>query len=435
LRKVLVVLLVLVLAVSLVMVGCSQKQEATQEPKEKEEAKEEVKTIKIGAIYPLTGNIAATGLRNKQAVETAVKIINGKYDIDIPLADTEGLPNLGGAKIEVVFGDHQANPEIGKSEAERLITSEKVIALIGAYNSAVTKPTSQIAERYKIPYVCGASSSAKLTERGLKYFNRIAPTDDTDSKTFFEYLNYLNEKFDAGIKTIALVYENTEYGVHAAEMAKKWRDKAYTDYEIVADIPYTFGATNVNSEVQKVKEANPDAIFHASLIGDVTLFVKTYKELDVNPKAVLNYCGGFQDPKFVENLGKDGEYWAGTNAFAATLIDKMPVLKQVNDLYKEISGVDFDGPSLEVFAAAMVLADAINEAGSTNAEDIIKVLRSKEFKTPYLVAGKVKFGENGQNIYAESVMTQLLNGKYEVVYPETVATSDPVVPIPKWSER
>ena len=125
------------------------------------------KVIKIGAVYPLTGNIASTGLDCRRGVELAVDIINGKYpDLNLPLAKTEGLPNLGGAKLEVVFADTKGEPRNGQAEAERLVTQEKVVAMIGAYQSSVTKTASQATERLKIPYVCSDSSSPTLTERG-----------------------------------------------------------------------------------------------------------------------------------------------------------------------------------------------------------------------------------------------------------------------------
>ena len=128
------------------------------------------KVIKIGALYPLTGNLAATGSENKRGVDLAVDIINGKYDLNLPLAKDEGIPGLGGARIEIVYADTKGDPRNGLAEAERLITQEKVVALIGAYQSAVTKTASQAAERLKIPFVCSDSSSPTLTERDFRYF-------------------------------------------------------------------------------------------------------------------------------------------------------------------------------------------------------------------------------------------------------------------------
>ncbi|HSV92398.1 MAG TPA: ABC transporter substrate-binding protein, partial [Desulfobacterales bacterium] len=100
------------------------------------------KTIKIGALYPLTGNLASTGMDCKRGVDLAVEIINGKYDLNLPFAKEEGIPGMGGAKIEVVYADTKGDPKNGLAEAERLITQEKVVALIGAYQSAVTKTGS-----------------------------------------------------------------------------------------------------------------------------------------------------------------------------------------------------------------------------------------------------------------------------------------------------
>src|SRR5208337_1897153 len=82
------------------------------------------KVIKIGALYPLTGNLAATGMDCKRGVDLAVQIINGKYDLNLPFAKTEGIPNLEHAKIEVIYADTKGDPKNGLAEAERLITEE-----------------------------------------------------------------------------------------------------------------------------------------------------------------------------------------------------------------------------------------------------------------------------------------------------------------------
>src|SRR3990172_4281568 len=116
--------------------------------------------IKIGALYPLTGAGAATGIASKEAIEFAADIVNNSYpDLNLPLASEAGLPNLGGAKIEVIFADHQMDPEIGASETERLITEEQVVAIVGAYASSVTATASQAAERLGIPFVNAQSTS------------------------------------------------------------------------------------------------------------------------------------------------------------------------------------------------------------------------------------------------------------------------------------
>ena len=151
--------------------------------------------IKIGVIYPLTGSGAAVGGELRDALELAADLINnGAPGItDLPFNGGKGLPNLKGAKIKLVFADHQANPQTGASEAERLITQEKVVAIVGAYNSAVTLTASQAAERAGIPFLNPESSSASLTQRGFKWFFRTTPHDDLFVHNAFEFLKELEE--------------------------------------------------------------------------------------------------------------------------------------------------------------------------------------------------------------------------------------------------
>ena len=85
-------------------------------------ARAQTSEVKIGVIYPFSGASAQIGVDAQRAFETAAEIINGKFDYDLPLARNEGLPGLGGAKIKLVFADHQADPQKGRAEAERLIT-------------------------------------------------------------------------------------------------------------------------------------------------------------------------------------------------------------------------------------------------------------------------------------------------------------------------
>jgi branched-chain amino acid transport system substrate-binding protein len=78
--------------------------------------------IRIGFVYPLSGANAQIGVDAQKAFETAAEIINNSYDFDLPLAKGAGLPGLGGAKVRLIFADHQSDPQKGRAEAERLIT-------------------------------------------------------------------------------------------------------------------------------------------------------------------------------------------------------------------------------------------------------------------------------------------------------------------------
>jgi branched-chain amino acid transport system substrate-binding protein len=161
--------------------------------------------IRIGVIYPLTGAAASTGLELKNALELAADLINnGTKALNLPLTTTGGLPNLKGAKIKLFFGDHQGNPQTGATEAERLISQEKVVALVGCYFSNVTNTASQVAERNGIPFLSPESSSATLTQRGFKWFFRTTPHDELFVANFFEFLKDVEKKKNISVKRVAL---------------------------------------------------------------------------------------------------------------------------------------------------------------------------------------------------------------------------------------
>lgn len=403
--------------------------------KNKTLAKIEGDTIKIGVLLPITGPAEPTGTKLKYAVEVAEEIINGKHpEIDLELGSESGLPNLDNRKVEFIYTDHKSSPEVARVEAERLIKEEGVSALIGAYHSSATKTASQVSEEYKIPFLSGSSSSASLTKRGFKYFSRIAPDDDMETELFFEYLKYLNESFDANIKTVGIVCIDNEYGVHASEMIDKWLYEKYEEdgFKKVVEIRYSEELDNIDSAIQKIKEVEPDVIFQASYIEDVTEFVIKYKEYNIVPKAVLNYCGGFQDPQFVDNLGADGNYFSGSSASMPSIFESIESANKINELYKTKSGEDIDGPALEEFASAMIILDAINTAGTIEGDKIMEVLRTKVFKTPYFTSGHIEFNENGQNSKSVSFMVQLQDGKYEVVWPLDVQNKEPQILSNKW---
>ncbi|EHL65634.1 ABC transporter substrate-binding protein [Cloacibacillus evryensis] len=391
--------------------------------------------IRIGALFPLTGPAAVSGQNCVNSVLAAADVINKKNpDIKAPLAAGEGL--LGGKYvIKVVPADHQGKPDVAKSEAERLYNQEKVFAIIGCYNSAATKPASAVAERAKKIFMCGCSSSAALTERGYKYFFRHAPTDAIESVEFVDYIGYLNKEKKAGIKTLGLIYENTEFGKHAADEARKAAKKI--DLKVVADVPFNNGATNLNSEVQKLKSANPDAVFGAALGGDYSLWVRTMKQVNWLPKISLNYCTGYQNPAVQKELGSDGNYFMGGMGYSPELAKKfMPEAIKIQDkYYTPRSNQPFDSDSIQEAVMLMVLAQAIEKAGGPDTEKVLKIIQTEDFPSVMSLSGSVKFGPDGQNVKALSVITQLDEQKYNTVFPLKYKDSEPVVPMVPWNKR
>lgn len=391
--------------------------------------------VKIGAFYPLSGAIADTGARCKWAAETAMEIINNSYpDLDLPLAASEGLPNLDGRKVELLFSDHRGSPDVGKAEAERLITQQNVVGLLGGYNSGVTKSASIVAERYGIPLVNGSSSSTELHKQGFETFFRVYSYDDIEMKTIFDAINEMNENLETGIETYAVAYMVGEYGQNMLIWSKHYGD--LYGYELVEEIGHPFGATDVSSAVLKLKNANPDVIIHASLLSDFMFFLRSYKEANFFPKGVFAPCSGYQDLMLVERMGKDADYLFGTQIFKLDRVESNKNLKIVNDIYKSISnGKGLDGVVMGELEATLVLADAINRAGSVESSKVIEALRETEIDWDIDVGGGVKFTDEGQNERTAVIISQILSGEYMTVLPLDEATTDLVWPTPSWNER
>ena len=150
------------------------------------------KVIKIGAIYPLTGGAAAAGRELRAGVELAVELANNAMaNVNMSMAKNAGITSMGGAKIEIIFKDHEGNPTAGADLAKKLILDDKVDGLLGCYHSSVTKTVSAVAEQYGIPMINGSSTSPALTTRGFKWFWRTTPHDVWFTKDLFEFLNGL----------------------------------------------------------------------------------------------------------------------------------------------------------------------------------------------------------------------------------------------------
>ena len=393
--------------------------------------------IKIGVIYPLTGPAASTGAELKNALELAADIINNgaKGIPDLPFAAGGGLPNLKGAKIKLVFADHQSNPQTGATEAERLISQEKVVALVGAYNSNVTATASQVAERSQVPFMNPESSSASLTARGFKWFFRTTAHDDLFVRTFCEFMKEIEAKRGTKIGPIATINENTLWGTETTKLEATLAPA--NGFNLVKQITYPAKSTQLTSEVQTLKAAAPKVVMQSSYLGDALLSMKTYKELGFNPDMILANDAGFSDTEFIKTLGKDANYVISREVWALDLANRNPLIKQVNDLYRSRYNADFTGNSARTFTGLMVMADAINRAGSTEPEAIRKALAATDIPANKLIMPwkGVKFDETGQNVFGAGILVQIIDGKYHTVWPFNVAAREIVWPMPTWDQR
>lgn len=387
--------------------------------------------VKVGALYPLSGNAAAAGKSALDAVELAVELVNTVHPelSGLPSVGKGGLSNLGGAKIKLVSADHQGKPEEGQSQTLRLITQEHVVALIGAYQSNVSFTATAVSERQGIPFVVGDSVASNITSRGFKYLVRVTPVASDFAKNYMEFLGDV-KKAGHKVDSIAIVNENTDYGTSVAgTLQEQAKSHGIT---VAAQIPYSANSTDVSAQVLQLKEKNPDCVIFVSYTADSILYMKTMKNLNYTPPMIIGDDSGFSDPSFIPAVGDIAQGVMNRSAWAVG--KPMSITRRINDLFKEKTGHELDDTSARSMQAMLVLADAINRAGSTAPDKIMAALKATDLKPNEIIMGYhgVKFDQIGENSLAATYLVQLQGKDYVSVWPEKSATAQLQWPMKGW---
>jgi branched-chain amino acid transport system substrate-binding protein len=404
------------------------------------------KEVKIGVLYPLSGALATIGRDLQRAAELTADIVNNKTaGVDIPMAQWGGIPNLGGAKIVLIFKDHRGEPDRGADLAKSLILDDKVVGLMGAYNSAVTKTVSAVAERYGIPMINDSSTSPDLTERGFKWFWRTTPHDNYFNRDLFELLKGLTEGKVKGVKAIpkknlqnlAYACENTEWGSSVAKSIEAYA-KEY-GFTITKGLLYNANAPDLTSEAKALVAAKPDAMLFAAYLSDSLLMIRTLKGMKAQTKFFWGQDAGFEMADFAKTLGADINGVLTRTVFIDKITRVKKVAGQVNALYKKKYGDDLTGATARSVVGVQAWAYVLNKAGSTDPKAIQKACNEINIPASDLVmpwAG-VKFDAKGQNVLGRGLIGQYqktADGKVslEIVYPFDLATANFIYPFPGW---
>jgi branched-chain amino acid transport system substrate-binding protein len=409
-----------------------------------------VEEVKIGVIYPLTGGAAAAGRELRAGAELAAEIANNVMtDLPMTMAKNKGIKSLGGAKITLIFKDHEGNPTLGADLAKKLILDDKVDGILGCYHSSVTKTVSAVAEQYGVPMINGSSTSPALTQRGFKWFWRTTPHDKWFTKDLFELLKGLTEGKVKGVAAVpkkelmnlASACEKTEWGSHVsgliADLAKEY------DFNLRKSLLYAAKSADLSSEVRSLKAARPDAMLFASYASDAILLVKTMKAQKVNTKIIWGQDAGFEKPEFRETLGDDIVGILTRTVFLPKVVEIKKVSGQVNDLYKKKTGNDLGGASARAFTGLQTWVHVLEKAGSTKPADIQKAANTIEISGSDLVVpwAGIKFSTTGDEL-GQNILGSGLIGQYqkqadgtvglEIIYPFDVASADMIFPMPQF---
>jgi branched-chain amino acid transport system substrate-binding protein len=388
-------------------------------------------SVKIGVIYPLTGNAASAGQSAKDAVNLGAEIVNTSHpDLKaLPLGASAGLPNLGGAKIELDEADHQGNPQVGQQQTLRLITQDHVVAMLGSYHSSVSLVATAVAERQGIPYLVADSVAQNITGRGFKWIFRTTPIASDFAKAYAAFLTDLKS---AGrkIDKIAIINENTDYGTSVGASIVEAAKSA--NINVAAQIPYNASSSDVSAQVIQLKTLQPDAVIFVSYTADTILYFRTMKNLDYLPPLVIGDDAGFSDPTFIPNAGDLAQGAINRSAFDIGKPGSNSYI--INQLFKAKYGRDLDDTSARWMQGFFVLADAINRAGSIEPDKIQAALQATDLKPDQLMIGYngVKFDSTGQNTLASTFLIQLQGKQYVSVWPTNLATGKLELPMKGW---
>ena len=409
-----------------------------------------VKEVKIGVIYPLTGGAAAAGRELRAGAELASEIANTVMaDLPMTMANNSGIKSLGGAKIVLIFKDHEGNPTLGADLAKKLILDDKVDGILGCYHSSVTKTVSAVCEQYGIPMINGSSTSPDLTQRGFKWFWRTTPHDKWFTKDLFELLKGLSEGKVRGVSAVskkelmnlASACEKTEWGSHVSglieELAKEY------GFKMKKSLLYAAKSADLSSEVRSLKAARPDVMLFASYASDAILMVKTLNAQKAQPKIIWGQDAGFEVPEFRTTLGDSVVGILTRTVFLPQVVQVKKVAGQVNALYKAKTGNDLTGASARSFTGLQTWVHVLEKAGSTKPADIQAAANAIQIEGNELVVpwAGIKFStsgdELGQNILGSGLIGQYQKQKdgsigLEIIYPFDVSSADMIYPFPKW---
>ena len=396
-----------------------------------------VDSVKIGCILPLSGSCATLGQECRNGFDLAIGEIN----------DAGGIANLGGAKIEVIYADSEADATTGMTEAERLITEEGVCMLAGAYNSSVTLAICDVSERYEIPMLVLLASSNSITESGYSYVYRINVGLGYVWSYFEEYLQYC---MDSGyeMSNIAIVYESSELNVANAEV---WRETAANlGLNIVVDEMYDASTiTDMSSIVTKIKQNEVDILWSGSYLSDMLLLAQTMLSYDVSLDMWIGGGGGEQSTEFIATLGEAAEHVLSPKPVTIDLRTSRPGFDTLCVNYFALYGGEEEAGYICPLGASMsysngyVLADVLERTAGLDCASLCAAFDATDITDtendralwgmPYF---EINFDENGQ-CWSFSCVTQIVDGAWRYCWPEELvvmtAESDGY-PIMGWNQ-
>lgn len=340
--------------------------------------------IKIGFIGPLTGDLANIGSNTKAAVEIASEEINGAGGVN-------------GRSLEVIYEDSQCSPAKSVSAANKLISVDKVVAIVGDTCSSATLAIAPIAEQAKIPLASYASTAATISSAGDFIF-RTVPSDLFQSSFAAKYA------FETlGKKKVAIVYVNNEWGLGL--------EKGFSDAfkqaggEVALSEGYDATSKDLRALMSKVKAAKADILYFLAMPGPAETGIKQARELGLT--IPILGADPLEDITIWNNAGKAGE------GVMFTTIGTSPSEEFKTKMKAKVGSdeIIYSGPY--AYDALKIFAKVIGETGTDGTA--IKDALYKISYTGGMSSSKIEFDQNGDPKEANYVIKVVKDGKVEIL--------------------
>lgn len=358
----------------------SPKDEAGQPTQSWLPLRKETSAIKLGFVAPLTGDAATLGENTKAAVQLAADELNAKGGIK-------------GRKVEVIFEDGKCNAKDATNAGTKLLTIDKVTAIIGGLCSGETLAMAPLAEKAKIPLVSSSSTNPKITDAGDYIFRFIA----SDSFQGVYGADYLTKT--KGLKNIAILSCLNDWCVGLREVFKKQAES--NGATIVADESFKPDARDLRSQLTKIKAAKPDAIYFPSMTEGALVGFKQMKELGI--KTLVLGGDGWDDPKIPTDGGasvEGGQYTIAANRdLSQSFLDGMK---------KRNADKDLNTYSPRAYDIFNVLAGIIGKVGTDGTKIKDELYNVKNYQG---IADEYTLDKNGDVETAKFIVKEFKGGK------------------------
>jgi branched-chain amino acid transport system substrate-binding protein len=371
-------------------------------------------TITIGSLHPLSGSAAADGQQMDNGAKLAIDAIN----------EAGGIESLDGAQLELASADTQGAPEVGQSEAQRLI-EDGAVALVGTYQSAVSQNVAAVAERNQVPFVIDVSSADAILQQGYKFTFRLQPSAQVLAERGAEYLADVSKNADAPAQKVAILHEQGPFGTAIKDTFSAKAEEL--GMEIGPVISYDpASVSDFTTQITTVRESGADVLMVAGYYRDGVLVANAVNTVQPGLDAVWGVANGaFDTPQFPGEVGEAGEGFFDANY---RLDMTNPDTQELADKYKQEFGDDIRTAAVLSYDAVRVIAAALEKAGDASPQAVRDAIAETELDSLIAQDGPIAFDEAGENENAAPILMQVLDGVVTQVFPEDYAEAEPVYP-------